>query len=503
MLPAAPICCYGCSTGQYPPESFPMNQRAKSWIKFVLRWGIAVVGIWWVVAQMEFRDRVWILNTKNHPVPAKLTAYPDKGEQSAVFEIYDPVDGHKRVVPRNEVVSRPDQKEMVVAYFPAGTNRPAHLEKHGKLLALDLTDDLKHVQRVLVDDPEKGEGEWIAPFQLKTPYLPRVPHPKLEVGIVTLVWLAKPYLLILCVLIFPVTFLITTYRWHALLEALDIRIGLARTFVLNMVGAFYNTFMPGSTGGDLLKAYYASKHTTHRTRAVLSVIIDRVIGLVALVIMGGVMASIQYWRSPLPDDPVTMACQRVAIGSGFILLALIGGMLVFFTPALRRLFGVDYILSRLPMQKQVQNAIQVMKIYKRRPALVIWALIITFPVHITVVISAMLAGMAFALPLPPLYYFVVVPVVVLVGAIPISPQGAGVMEFFAIQLTKQYGMTVGQAFALTMSIRIVQMFWNLTGGVFVFRGGYHAPTSKEQEELEKDDAEEPPVERATPVPQEG
>jgi len=484
-----------------------MNQRAKKWIKFVLRWGIAVVGIWWVVAQMEFRDRVWVLDGKNYPVPAKLSAYPDKGEQSAVFEIWDPWTYQRRVVARNDVVNRPDQKESIVAWYPVGTNRAAETEKHSKLLALDLSDDLKgsrpiegrgrlmalqpsvRVERLLVEDREKGEGVWIYPLQLKTPYQLRVPHPKLEVGIVTLVWLANPYLLILCVLIFPVTFMITTFRWHKLLEALEIPIGLGRAFVLTMVGAFYNTFMPGSTGGDVLKAYYASKHTTHRTRAVLSVIIDRVIGLLALIIMGGVMASIQYWRSPMPDDPATRACRRVAIGSALNLLMVIGGMMVFFTPALRRLLGVDYILSRLPMQKQVQNAIEVMKIYKRRPALVLWALMITFPVHITVVISAMLAGMAFGLPLPSLYYFVVVPVVVLVGAIPISPQGAGVMEFFAIHLTKQYGMTVGQAFALTMSIRLVQMAWNLTGGVFVFKGGYHAPSSKEQAEMESDEDE--------------
>ena len=65
------------------------------------------------------------------------------------------------------------------------------------------------------------------------------------------------------------------------------------------------------------------------------------------------------------------------------------------------------------------------------------------------------------------------------------------MEFFAINLTKRYGMTVGQAFALTMAIRIVQMAWNLTGGIFVFRGGYHAPTTKEQAELETDEENEP------------
>src|SRR5436190_23494714 len=95
----------------------PMNQRAKSWIKFVLRCGIAVVGIWWVVAQMEFRDRVWILDPKNHPVPARLITYPEKGEQSPTFEIRDPWTNQKRVIPRKDVVSRPDQKELIVAYF--------------------------------------------------------------------------------------------------------------------------------------------------------------------------------------------------------------------------------------------------------------------------------------------------------------------------------------------------------------------------------------------------
>jgi hypothetical protein len=104
----------------------------------------------------------------------------------------------------------------------------------------------------------------------------------------------------------------------------------------------------------------------------------------------------------------------------------------------------------------------------------------------------MLAGMALDLPLTGRYYWVVVPVVVLVGAIPISPQGAGVMEFFAILLTRSQNCSVSRAFALTMSIRLVQMLWNLAGGIFVLRGGYHAPTEQEQREIESegDDVDE-------------
>jgi len=127
-----------------------------------------------------------------------------------------------------------------------------------------------------------------------------------------------------------------------------------------------------------------------------------------------------------------------------------------------------------------------MELYRKHKWLVFQALVATFPVHVTVVLSAMLAGKAFGLTISPLYYFVAVPVIVLVGSIPISPQGAGVMEYFAILLVGRQGGTVSQAFALTMSIRMVQILWNLTGGIFVFRGGYHQPTAAEQRDLQED-----------------
>ena len=128
-----------------------------------------------------------------------------------------------------------------------------------------------------------------------------------------------------------------------------------------------------------------------------------------------------------------------------------------------------------------------MELYGKRPLASGTALVMTFPVHMTTIFSAYLAGQAFGLKMPFLYYWTVVPVLALVGAIPISPQGVGVMESFAVLLTQKQGVTVSQAIALAMSIRIGQMFWNLLGGgLFVFRGGYHAISEKEQEELEQD-----------------
>jgi uncharacterized protein (TIRG00374 family) len=433
-------------------------------------WAIAIGGIWWVIAHMSLRDRVTILNADNLPVAVYLALPATDGENSASFVIIDPVTHERRIISRKELVNLPDEKSV---QLKAQSQRVP-------LLAVDLSDNLRTVNRILVLDAETNKGVWRLPAEVN--YKIRVPHPRLEMGVITMTKIADPSLLWGAVLIFPVTFLVTSIRWNALLKALDIRLTQARTFVLNMVGAFYNTFMLGVTGGDVLKAYYASKQTRHRMGAVLSVFVDRVIGLLSLVIMGGIMATLQYFTSEHRDDPASLACLRIALGSAAVVFAFLLAVLLFQDPV-RRAIGLDSLPRRLPFQKHIGQAIDVINIYRSRPLLIVGAIVFTFPVHITVVVSALFAGKAFLLPLPMLYYFVAVPVIVLSGALPISPQGAGVMEFFAIQLTKQYGTTVSQAFALTMSIRIVQMLWNLTGGFFVLRGGYHAPTASEKEEM--------------------
>ena len=464
------------SSSEEKDSSKPTDIRTK-WLAFILRWTIAIVGIGWVVANTPLYDKVTITDASNLPI--KATLVDDVGEKITSARIIDPATGPQRVVTRDQIFNEPDTK-FVEVREPEGIQRR-------RLVALDLSDDLKTVRRFLIETPAK-KGQWVPPERVVN-YALGVPHPLVDQGIVPMIHHADRSYLWCAVLIFPITFLITGFRWHLLLRALDIRIGAARAFVINMVGAFYNTFMPGSTGGDVLKAYYAAKLAPgHRTRAVMSVIVDRAIGLLALIILGGAMAGYLAFREHAPDDPVAHRCAQVAGGALLIIAGTIAGLSVLYTPFLRRITGFDFLVKLLPMQTQVNKALQTMEVYRRRPMLVLGTLCMTFPVHITVIFSAMCAGMAFGLPLTPGYYWVVVPVVVLAGSIPISPQGAGVMEFFAILLTSRQGCTVSQAFALTMSIRLVQIFWNLTGGLFVLRGGYHAPTEKEQESVEGDDS---------------
>jgi uncharacterized protein (TIRG00374 family) len=390
-----------------------MSPQTKKTAITILRWAVAVAGVWWVLAKTSFQDRVLIVDPQTHQ-PKAVRVFNDAKDSDSRFEIYDPdTDPHTRWVPRDQVWIKPDGSTFQERLWDG------KLAKLKLLAVLSGDESAKSLPARLIVSRD-GRAEEIDPAKVPGVYTVSVPYPRVDIGLSRLVWAANPWYLAAALAVLPISFLITARRWHMLLGVLDINIGQAKTFVICMVSAFYGTFMPGSTGGDVVKAYYAAKHTIWRTRAVLSVLIDRALGLLALVILGGIMASLQL---SVPD------CRRIAIACGAMLAATVIGAFVFYHPHLRKVLGVDWLLARLPLQKQVASAVEAMHLYGRRPWIPIWAIIMTFPVHITSIISAYFAGRAFGLHLHFFYYWVAVPVIVLVGAIPISPQGAGVMEF--------------------------------------------------------------------------
>src|SRR5688572_22628122 len=276
-----------------------MTDKTKKWLKFALRWTIAAAGIAFVLWKIQFHDRVMILY-HGRPLPVRVA--DGATEDSPEFAILPPGPEREarpdfpRTVRREDVWVEPDirkarlkadqeTKYRVLAAQPGeAAPRPGGASKGRKA-----------ARQLLVEHPDTGATRFVLPQEVadRDADARYVSKPLVAVGLFRLVRQADLKYLLAGIALLPISFLLTSYRWKILLDALEIRIGAARTFVINMVGAFYNSFMPGSTGGDLVKAYYVSKHTDLRTRAVLSVLVDRIIGLLALIILGGAMAALQ------------------------------------------------------------------------------------------------------------------------------------------------------------------------------------------------------------------
>ncbi|MBF0275852.1 MAG: flippase-like domain-containing protein, partial [Nitrospinae bacterium] len=76
---------------------------------------------------------------------------------------------------------------------------------------------------------------------------------------------------------------LSAVRWYLLLKSQQITIPFKDTLKLNMISLFFSTFVPGAISGDVAKAYYIThKEKSRKTAAMVTVGVDRLIGLMAL-----------------------------------------------------------------------------------------------------------------------------------------------------------------------------------------------------------------------------
>ena len=76
-------------------------------------------------------------------------------------------------------------------------------------------------------------------------------------------------------------------RWQLFLRMLHIELPLRETSNLFFIGAFFNQFLPGTTGGDVVRVIFLMQdHPENKTEGFLSVAVDRLLAVLVLVIMG-------------------------------------------------------------------------------------------------------------------------------------------------------------------------------------------------------------------------
>ncbi len=102
------------------------------------------------------------------------------------------------------------------------------------------------------------------------------------------------YLLVAFVLCF-VSIVLTFIRWYILVRVLDFPFRLRDALRLGFVSYAFNYIMPGSAGGDIVKAaMIANEHRSRKSAAASTVIMDRLLGMHALFIAGSIASLFQY-----------------------------------------------------------------------------------------------------------------------------------------------------------------------------------------------------------------
>lgn len=265
---------------------------------------------------------------------------------------------------------------------------------------------------------------------------------------------------------FLLSVLITAVRWWVLLKIQNIVVGLWEVVRLTFLGQFFNFIVPGTVGGDLVKAYYVSKHTPHKAAVLVSVFVDRLLGFAELTLLAATMTAAALLVGMSDFDK--LAKPMIAIGAVLVLLAL---MLTFLLSGrFRRALHLQKLYRRLPIAHHIAAAGSAVGLYKKRMGTLAKAVGITVGAHVFFVGAIALVGMSLSLDVPWYSYYIFVPLIYIAGSVPITPGGVGVIEGLYVALFVSETCSSSEVLALALLARGIPMFWALPGAVVAVTG---------------------------------
>lgn len=282
---------------------------------------------------------------------------------------------------------------------------------------------------------------------------------------------------------------ISSVRWWWLLKVNELAVSIPQAFRLTWIGIFFNNVIPGLTGGDVVKAVYVARLTGRKLRPVLSVLIDRVLGLVSLALLAAVVI-----LSVLDNDEFRWIA--IALWAGLAGIGL--GVLVFLSRRVRKLVRFDDLLTKLPGSKILLQFDQAITHYRgHMPGVVLW-LVISSLNHLLAVFGVYLIGEALGGVMPFTNYVILVPIINICTAVPLAPAGFGVGEYLFSKFWPVFGKAYvapmadpatflrTQGVTLSLVYRVHLVLWSVIGGVLLLFERGHPTDDSDEETLESE-----------------
>ena len=254
------------------------------------------------------------------------------------------------------------------------------------------------------------------------------------------------------------------WRWILLVRARGFDVGMSYGVPLYLIGMFFNHALPGAVGGDLVRGYYLVKdYPNRKVDAVLSIIIDRVLGLYSFFLLTLIAVAMDY--------EFVFNHEKIRWVAWLCLLIFLG-MTAFFTVTFSRrlsdLFGLRFLMNRIQAVNRLVDAFHRFGsdrrtiLYSIGVSLIAQSITMLFFYQLAIVIGetdVTWKAVMFAVPMG----FVVT-------AVPISPAGIGVGQvafhyLFQIYLERptSFGTTAITAYQLCV------MAWAMVGAILYIR----------------------------------
>lgn len=229
--------------------------------------------------------------------------------------------------------------------------------------------------------------------------------------------------------------ILTYIRWYLLVAAQGFAFTIHDAIRLGFIGYLFNYVAPGAVGGDLVKgSLIAREQKSRRAIAVATVLLDRIVGLMGLILLA---AGVMQIASPLVENETfrkltaPFAWAALALTAGLIFVLLPGVSQAKFWDRFERVPKVGGLLKEL---------VVTMRLYQSRWRLVVMSVAMSVVSHAILIASVYFSALALGVNVPNFVaHLQLVPPAELVGVLVPLPGGTGALEG---ALSEFYGMTV-------------------------------------------------------------
>lgn len=245
------------------------------------------------------------------------------------------------------------------------------------------------------------------------------------------------------------TMYFSTMRWAYFVK---VQKKFKELFEIYMIGTFFNLFMPGTVGGDAIKAYYLYKGSEKKGDSLVSVFMERYMGMCGLIFIAlvGFIFGYKYISGSFIVNLMLLIIGVFTAGSLFV---------VFFP------YEIFY--------KKLEGVRKSIGAYLMNGKVVLYTFLLSLIVQGIGIWVVYLLGLSIDVSASFSTYLIFVPIISVISMVPISFSGIGVREYSFLYLFSVVGVSKEKAVSLSLLWFSVMIITGLVGMFYYLKKKHH------------------------------
>jgi uncharacterized protein (TIRG00374 family) len=265
--------------------------------------------------------------------------------------------------------------------------------------------------------------------------------------------------------LYLVMVLLSAWRWRLLLDAQHVAVPGGRLVNSYLVATFFNNFLPSNIGGDVVRIRDTARQAGSKTLATTIILMDRGLGLLGLLCVAAIGASVAAAVGGRP--PVLASMLWLALAGGLAVSA----AAVLLPGGVARLLSPLRLIHQEWVEERIGRLTGALTKFRGAPRSLVACLLGAVVVQTVLVGFYVAIARSMSIPIPAWHLAVIVPISFVVQMAPVSLNGFGVREAVFTFYFSRLGLPIESALVVSFMGAGLIILFSLSGAVaYLLRG---------------------------------